>query len=104
MIAQSILSAGLLVCLFYTISLGKSSQFFRFGFFFTVVGGFVAIWLPETTNVIADLVGIGRGADLIIYLWILLSFFLILKLHIQLRVQSETMTSLARHIALKEED
>jgi len=102
MIAQFLLSAGLLVCLFYAISLGRSSVFLRLGFFLTVVGGFVAIWLPETTNIVADLVGIGRGADLIIYLWILLSFFLILKLHIAMRAQSETMTKLARHIALKE--
>ncbi|MEM9085226.1 MAG: DUF2304 domain-containing protein [Pseudomonadota bacterium] len=104
MIAQFILSAGLLVCLFYIVSLGKSSVFFRVGFFFTVIGGFVAIWSPDTTSVVAKLVGIGRGADLIIYLWILLSLFLILKLHIKLRSQSETITSLARHIALKEAD
>ena len=104
MIAQFILSAGLLICLFYILSLGKSSLFFRFGFFVTVIGGFVAIWLPETTNVAAGLVGIGRGADLVIYLWILLSFFFILKLHIKLRAQSTTLTTLARYIALKDRE
>lgn len=100
MIAQIILTLGLSVCLFYIISLGKSLPIVRIGLYLVVFAGYLFIWLPETTNIFADMVGIGRGADLIIYLWILVSLFLILKLHIKIRQQSEALTSLARHFAL----
>jgi len=100
MIAQIILTLGLSVCLFYVISLGKSLPIVRIGLFLVVLTGYLFIWFPEMTNIFADMVGIGRGADLIIYLWILLSLFLILKLHIKLRQQSEALTTLARHLAL----
>lgn len=103
MIAQIILTLGLSVCLFYIISLGKSLPIVRFGLFLVVLTGYLFIWFPEMTNVFANLVGIGRGADLIIYLWILMSLFLILKLHIKLREQSEALTTLARHLALGQE-
>ena len=102
MIAQIILTLGLSVCLFYVISLGKSLPIVRMGLFLVVLSGYLFIWFPEMTNIFADMVGIGRGADLIIYLWILLSFFLILKLHIKLRQQSEALTKLARHLALEQ--
>lgn len=103
MIAQIILTLGLSVCLFYIISLGKSLPLVRIGLFLVVLTGYLFIWFPEMTNIFADLVGIGRGADLVIYLWILLSLFLILKLHIKLREQSEALTTLARHLALRPE-
>ncbi len=101
MIAQIILTLGLSVCLFYIISLGKSLPLVRIGLFLVVLTGYLFIWFPEMTNIFAGLVGIGRGADLVIYLWILLSLFLILKLHIKLREQSEALTTLARHLALR---
>jgi len=101
MIAQIILTLGLSVCLFYVISLGKSLPLVRIGLFLVVLTGYLFIWFPEMTNIFADLVGIGRGADLVIYLWILLSLFLILKLHMKLREQSEALTTLARHLALR---
>lgn len=100
MIAQLLLSAGLSVCLFYVISIGRELLVLRLSLLCVVFAGYVFIWLPELTNSFAGLVGIGRGADLVIYLWILMSLFLILKLHIKLRVQSESVTKIVRHLAL----
>jgi hypothetical protein len=101
MIAQLILTVGLSACLFYVFSLGRSLPVVRLGLFAVVLVGYLFIWIPELTTKIAGLVGIGRGADLIVYVWIIVNLFLILRLHIKLREQSEAFTALARQIALQ---
>jgi len=100
MIAQIMLSAGLSACLFYVFSLGRSLPIVRLGLFAVVLVGYIFIWFPGLTTRIATLVGIGRGADLILYIWIVVNLFLILRLHIKLREQSEAFTKLARQFAL----
>lgn len=101
MIAQWILTAGLSACLFYVFSLGRSLPIVRLGLFAIILVGYVFIWIPELTTKIAALVGIGRGADLILYVWIILNLFLILRLHMKLREQSESFTKLVRQFALQ---
>jgi len=104
MIIQLILSAGLSACLFYVVSLGRSSPWIRLGLFAVVMAGYIFIWFPDTTNMLAALVGIGRGADLVMYVWIVLNLFLILRLHIKLREQAEAVTRLARRMALSDSE
>jgi hypothetical protein len=64
------------------------------------VGGLYLVWVPTHTTEIAGLLGIGRGADLIMYLWVCISLNLLLSLHLKLRRQQETITKLVRHVAL----
>lgn len=64
------------------------------------LAGLYLIWAPSHTTELAALIGIGRGADLILYLWVCISLNLLLSLHLKLRVQQETITKLARHVAL----
>src|SRR5690606_9545080 len=64
------------------------------------VSGLYLVWSPAHTTEIAGMLGIGRGADLIMYLWICISLNLLLSLHLKLRLQQETITRLARHVAL----
>lgn len=102
MIAQVLLSAGLSACLFYVFSLGRSLAIVRWGLFAVILVGYIFIWIPSLTTQIAELVGIGRGADLILYVWIIVNLFLILRLHIKLREQGEALTKLTRQIALND--
>ncbi len=104
MIIQIILSLGLAGCLFYVISLGKAYRSMRIILFSVIAVGFVFVWIPDITNSIARMVGVGRGADLIMYIWIVLNLLFILRLHIKLREQSEALTQLARLIALNNVD
>lgn len=55
---------------------------------------------PDAANVIAHLLGVGRGADLIFYLWTLLSALLIANIHFRLRLQKSMLTTLTRELAL----
>ncbi len=63
-------------------------------------GGLYLVWAPAHTTEIAGMLGIGRGADLIMYLWVCISLNLLLSLHLKLLRQQETITKLARHVAL----
>jgi len=63
-------------------------------------GGLYLVWAPAHTTEIAGMLGIGRGADLIMYLWVCISLNLLLSLHLKLLRQQETITRLARHVAL----
>jgi hypothetical protein len=58
------------------------------------------VWFPSQSTRVAEFVGIGRGADLILYLWSCISLIVLLNLHLKLRTQQEMITKLARTIAL----
>ena len=58
------------------------------------------VWIPSHATKLAELAGIGRGVDLILYLWVVISLIVLLNLHLKLRAQMETITVLARELAL----
>ena len=60
------------------------------------------VWMPEHSTQLAELVGIGRGVDLILYIWVCISLIVLLNLHLKLRTQTELITILARRIAIAE--
>jgi small membrane protein len=60
------------------------------------------VWVPEHASRLASLVGIGRGVDLVLYTWVVISLIMLLNLHLKLRSQMELITVLARRIAIDE--
>jgi small membrane protein len=64
-------------------------------------GGYI-LWVPDHANYLANLVGIGRGADLLLYVWVLISCAILLLLYLNLREQAQLITALARRMALAE--
>jgi hypothetical protein len=64
-------------------------------------GGYI-VWVPDHATYLANLIGIGRGADLLLYVWILISCAIVLVLYLNLREQSQLITVLARRMALSE--
>jgi hypothetical protein len=62
--------------------------------------GLYFVWIPAHSTWLADLMGIGRGVDLVLYVWVCISFIVLLNLHLKLRTQHELITTLARTIAL----
>lgn len=62
--------------------------------------GLYFVWVPRHSTQLAELVGVGRGVDLILYLWVCISLILLLSLHLKLRMQMELITILARKLAL----
>jgi small membrane protein len=64
-------------------------------------GGYL-VWMPDHATVIAHWIGIGRGTDLILYVWVLISSAILLVLYLNVRAQLAIITVLARAIALSE--
>jgi small membrane protein len=62
--------------------------------------GLYFVWLPSHATWLAGMVGIGRGVDLILYVWIVISLIVMLNLHLKLRSQMELITALAREVAI----
>jgi len=64
------------------------------------LAGLYFVWLPTHATWLAELVGIGRGVDLILYVWVIISLLVTLNLHLKLRAQMELITALTREIAI----
>jgi hypothetical protein len=100
MIAQIMLSALLLGVVVYAWTEYKRAPVVAFLSAFVSVCGVYCVWFPDTSTHWAEIVGIGRGADLILYTWSCVSLLVILNLHLKLRSQLEMITGLARTIAI----
>ncbi len=60
----------------------------------------VVFWQPEVTSYLANLLGIGRGADLAIYLSILVIFFILFRIYIRLSKIESQITKVIRKDAI----
>ncbi len=57
---------------------------------------------PDFTTYIAKGIGIGRGADVVIYLSILIIFYLLFRTHIMIENLHHDITRIIRNLALKD--
>ena len=60
------------------------------------------VWQPEHANAVAHVVGVGRGADLLMYLWVVVTFSAVLALYLKIVEMNQMLTELARRLALNE--
>ena len=102
MIAQLILSGLLLGILLYAWQERRRSPIVATLSLLAAGSGLFLVWEPSWASDIAELAGVGRGVDLIIYVWVVISLLILLNLHLKLRVQLELTTALARQIALSD--
>jgi len=94
MIIQILIS---LFALFALINVIKTKKYLWS--IFWLAGGLI-VWWPNLTNIIATNLGIGRGADLIFYISIILLFYLIFKIYIKIEKIERNITKLTRKDAL----
>jgi hypothetical protein len=102
MIAQLLLSALLVAMLAYAVIAARRTRLVATLIGLAALAGIYFVWSPASANWLAHEVGIGRGADLVLYLWVVLSMLVGLNLHLRLRTQAELTTRLARALALAE--
>jgi hypothetical protein len=60
----------------------------------------VFILFPNLTNQLANRLGVGRGADLVFYISIIIFWFVILKLYARIRKLEQVVTAIVRKEAL----
>jgi len=100
MIIKLILLAGLIGTFGYALSQHRRSRWLSTVLMVISVAGAVFVLLPNLTNEIANAVGVGRGADLVLYCFVLISLFAIFNIHLRLRASAGTTTELARALAI----
>jgi len=62
----------------------------------------IFIFFPDLTNAIAHRLGVGRGADLVFYLSIIIFWFVILKLYARIRKLEKIVTEVVRKDTLEQ--
>jgi hypothetical protein len=100
MIAQIGLTVLLLWVIAYAWADHRRAPLIAMMAVFVAVAGLYFVWLPGHASWLAVFAGIGRGVDLIQYVWLVISLIMFLNLHLKLRSQTEVITALAREIAI----
>jgi small membrane protein len=100
MIAQFILSLLLVGILLYAWVEYRRSPTVAILAAFVAMAGLYFVWFPAHSTRLAALVGIGRGVDFILYIWVCISLIVLFNVHLKLRTQMELLTILARKVAL----
>ena len=104
MIAQLFLSFLLAGILLYAWTEYQRSPVIALSAVLAACVGLYFVWFPTHATLLAEAIGIGRGVDLIIYMWVIISLLIVFNLHLKLRSQMELITNLAREIALLKVD
>ena len=80
----------------------KVSEFLMWLIFWLSVA--VAFITPESLTRLANILGIGRGADLVLYAAVVVVFYLMFRISIRLEKMERDITKAVRKNALSEED
>ncbi len=105
MIIQFLLLVTFAAAVFVTWKRAKESAISRreaFGWTILWVGAAVIIVLPQTTTVVAHIVGIGRGVDLVMYASVVVLFALVFRVFVAIDRMERKLTDLVRHQALSQ--
>ena len=63
-----------------------------------------AVLFPQKTDVVAQFLGVERGADLLVYLSIITLFFIVFKIVVRLEKIDRDVTSIVRNKALQDKE
>ncbi len=100
MVIRILLILALIVTIAYAVRNRKHTPLVSMA---TLVFGLVGIFcvaMPDITTAMAHLLGVGRGADLLLYCFIISSVLMILNLHLRLLRLQGTLTDVVREFAL----
>lgn len=102
MIAQILFTLSLIASLVYVFGQKRLLGSIRLALYAVIIAGMFFVWSPDESTIIANLLGIGRGADLVYYIWIVLSLAVFINVHLKLRENTALVTQLSRQIAITE--
>ena len=113
MINFVLLPIQILLSLFLLFALSRAFLRFReraigFGQFLFWCGlwslAFFTIFYPDFSNYWAKILGIGRGADVILYASVIALFYLVFRLHVRMEDLQHDITRLVREITLASQE
>ncbi len=80
--------------------LGPKGVFFWVSFWMLAV---VFVWWTNSTVILANYLGIGRGTDLVLYVSLTIIFFVLFRLHVKIESIGRDITKVVRKEALDNE-
>lgn len=95
-----IVALGLLLLLLGGRQTHASKAWKKIGFCILIVAMIVSVLFPNVTNVVANFVGVGRGADLLLYLLTMAFFGYVINNYLCQQRDKDVIYRLARKIAL----
>ncbi len=101
MIIKLILIFGLTLVLLYALLQRSRSPYISITMSLVSLAGIYFVWFPESTNELAHIVGVGRGADLVIYCWLIISLIIPMNLQFKILQLQSAITILVREQALQ---
>lgn len=94
-----LLTVGLL---FVYLAYFRSKLWDRVVVLLLVAAAWFSILLPEFTTIVANMLGVGRGADLIIYLFALFTLYALVLLYTNVQTLTLQLTALVRANAIRD--
>jgi small membrane protein len=100
MIIKTILTVPLVILMFYVVVQQVSGNGLRWAVLISLGIGTSLVWFDSITAKIANLIGVGRGADLLMYLWVVVTLAILLLFYLRIVQLQRNITILTRQIAL----
>lgn len=100
MIIRIILAGGLALAFLYAFSQRRKSRLVSRAIYVVTALGALVVGFPALSTSAAQFVGVGRGADLLFYCWIIISLLISINLHFRNLGLHSDLTRLAREIAI----
>ncbi len=100
MIIRVLLLAGIVAIGWFVFLRRNRLPFHIVTVFALLAAGAVAVILPESTNTIAAMVGVGRGADLVTYLSIVGVLFVLVHYYAKFVELQRNLTQVTRELAI----
>ncbi|MGF1721706.1 DUF2304 domain-containing protein [Vibrio kyushuensis] len=104
MIIKLLLVTVLLIFIVYSFQQRKLSYFVSVLLGLFSILGIIFVADPQSLSYIANLIGVGRGADLLLYVYVVVGAIILFNLHLKYRSLFDKYTKLIRHIALLESE
>ena len=92
----------ILLTIFIAFAIIKLIFRFNFWWLFFWIIAIIAVWVPDFLTKIANILGIGRGADLVLYVSVVAVFYLIFKIYVRLEKIERNITKIVRKDSLEE--
>lgn len=99
---QIILIIALLALLWVFNLYMKNDVLKKVAFFFLFSAGIIAVIFPDITNHLAQLVGVGRGADLLTYLLVIVFYASFYFLYAKIDKLKTQQTEIIRSLAIRD--
>ena len=98
---QGLLVLFLLIFVVYIIRF-KNATYDRL--FMVVIGtvGIIFVLYPDLSSNIANFFNIGRGTDLVFYMWIIFCLFKFLRYEARINELQRSLTEITRHMSINE--